>query len=130
MYTRLVRAEYCDRLSGGKAWLSGWPSLSLYDTQHYLVLSVPLSFSCSTDASSQEPFLAVSVRFDMTVFADLTITMDNRVYAESINPQGIVSSPLDAELADTTLRLLRALASPVQAAYWHQPSYVNYACEY
>lgn len=87
-----------------------------YDAQHYLVLSVPLSLSCDTDASPQEPFLAVSVRFDMTVFAELSITdVDDRAYAETINPLGIVSAPLDAELADTTVRLLRALTSPIQA---------------
>ena len=33
-----------------------------YDPQHYLVLSVPLPFSTETDASPQEPLLAVSVR--------------------------------------------------------------------
>src|SRR5687767_10337566 len=42
-----------------------------YDAQHYLVLSVPLPFSTETDASTEEPLLAVSVRLDMTAVANL-----------------------------------------------------------
>ena len=40
-----------------------------YDPQHYLVLSVPLPFSTETDASPQEPLLAVSVQLNMTAVA-------------------------------------------------------------
>ncbi|HGM4255576.1 TPA: AraC family transcriptional regulator N-terminal domain-containing protein [Pseudomonas aeruginosa] len=86
-----------------------------YDPQHYLVLSVPLPFSTETDASPQEPLLAVSVRLDMTAVADLVIEVDQQASAASTAPAGIVSTPLDATLADTTVRLLRALRSPLEA---------------
>lgn len=86
-----------------------------YDTQHYLVLSVPLPFSTETDASPDEPLLAVSVRLDMTAVADLVIEVDQQASATSTAPVGIVSTPLDATLADTTVRLLRALHSPLEA---------------
>ncbi len=86
-----------------------------YDPQHYLVLSVPLPFSTETDASPQEPLLAVSVRLDMTAVADLVIEVDQQASATSTAPAGIVSTPLDATLADTTVRLLRALRSPLEA---------------
>ncbi|MFK6084832.1 AraC family transcriptional regulator [Acinetobacter baumannii] len=86
-----------------------------YDTQHYLVLSVPLPFSTETDASPDEPLLAVSVRLDMTAVADLVIEVDQQASATSTAPVGIVSTPLDATLADTTVRLLRALRSPLEA---------------
>ena len=86
-----------------------------YDPQHYLVLSVPLPFSTETDASPQEPLLAVSVRLDMTAVADLVIEVDQQASPMSTAPAGIVSTPLDTMLADTTVRLLKVLRSPLEA---------------
>ncbi|MEH2920975.1 AraC family transcriptional regulator N-terminal domain-containing protein [Samsonia erythrinae] len=86
-----------------------------YDPLHYLVLSVPLPFSSETDASPEEPLLAVSVRLDMTAVADLVMAVDQHVSTASGTPVGIVSTPLDDTLADTTIRLLRALCSPLEA---------------
>lgn len=86
-----------------------------YDAQHYLVLSVPLPFSTETDASPDAPLLAVSVRLDMTAVADLVIEVDHHANTSASAPTGIVSTPLDATLADTTVRLLRALCSPIEA---------------
>ena len=86
-----------------------------YDPLHYLVLSVPLPFSTETDASPEEPLLAVSIRLDMTAVADLVMTIDNHDNAPSGSPVGIVSTPLDDTLADTTVRLLKVLFSPIEA---------------
>ncbi|ANF57165.1 AraC family transcriptional regulator [Halotalea alkalilenta] len=86
-----------------------------YDAQHYLVLSVPLPFSSETEASPEEPLLAVSVRLDMTTVANLVIELEHLETRAITAPEGIVSTPLDATLAETALRLLRALASPVEA---------------
>ena len=98
-----------------------------YDPQHYLVLSVPLPFSTETDASPQEPLLAVSVRLDMTAVADLVIEVDQQASPMSTAPAGIVSTPLDTMLADTTVRLLKALRSPLEARVLGQPSFANCA---
>jgi len=86
-----------------------------YDAQHYLVLSVPLPFSTETDASPEEPLLAVSISLDMTAVADLIMEVDHHTCTASNLPVGIVSTPLDAALADTTVRLLRSLRSPLEA---------------
>ncbi len=86
-----------------------------YDAQHYLVLSVPLPFSTETEASPKEPLLAVSIRLEMTAVADLVIELDNHEISAAPAPAGIVSTPLDTALAETTLRLLRVLSSPVEA---------------
>ena len=86
-----------------------------YDALHYLVLSVPLPFSTETDASPEEPLLAVSVRLDMTAVADLVIEVEQQANRSVNAPLGIVSTPLDALLADTTVRLLQALTSPLEA---------------
>jgi AraC-like DNA-binding protein len=88
----------------------------VYDAQHYLVLSVPLPFSTETQASKEEPLLAVSFRLDLTALADLILAIDARGGApEEGVPLGIVSTPLEGDLADATLRLLRALCSPLDA---------------
>ncbi|EOI3545802.1 AraC family transcriptional regulator N-terminal domain-containing protein [Cronobacter dublinensis] len=86
-----------------------------YNASHYLVLSVPLPFSTETDATPQEPLLAVAVGLDMTVIADLVLTLDGGQGARATPPEGILSMPLDEPLADTTLRLLRALSHPQEA---------------
>ncbi len=86
-----------------------------YNAQHYLVLSVPLPFSTETDATPQEPLLAVAVRLEMTVIAELVLALDGERGADAAPPEGILSTPLNAPLADTTLRLLRALSHPQEA---------------
>ena len=85
-----------------------------YDAQHYLVLSVPLPFSTETDASAEEPLLAVSIRLDMTTVTDLVMAVNGSA-SQTSAPAGIISTPLDVSLADATLRLLEALASPLDA---------------
>src|SRR5699024_6258448 len=67
----------------------------LYDAQHYLVLSVPLPFSTETEASPDEPLLAVSVRLDLTSVADLVMTLEDKDVLSQTTPEGIVSTPLD-----------------------------------
>lgn len=94
----------------------------VYDAQHYLVLSVPLPFSTETQASKDEPMLAVSIRLDLTTVADLAVAIDSRAGGHGEDaprgdaPLGIASTPLSGELADATVRLLRALCSPLDAA--------------
>ncbi|WP_313702567.1 AraC family transcriptional regulator [Achromobacter sp.] len=101
----------------------------VYDAQHFLVLSVPLPFSTETQASKEEPMLAVSIRMDLATVADLVVAIDNRSgdgpEAASTRtgtgahngdaPLGIASTPLSVELADATVRLLRALCHPLDA---------------
>ncbi|WLI78615.1 AraC family transcriptional regulator [Kosakonia sp. H02] len=86
-----------------------------YDKQHYLVLSVPLPFSTETQASAEAPLLAVSVGLDMAVLTELVLELDLPPGRAAAAPEGIMSTPLEPTLAQTTLRLLRALASPQEA---------------
>lgn len=87
----------------------------VYDAHHYLVLSVPLPFSTETEASEAEPMLAVSLRLDMATIADLVLTLDQDRVPEIAAPAGIISTPLDEELENASLRLLKALAHPIDA---------------
>lgn len=86
-----------------------------YNKQHYLVLSVPLPFSTETEASPEAPLLGVTVSLNMTVLSELVMSLGEAATRPGMAPEGILSTPLDETLADTTLRLLRALASPQEA---------------
>lgn len=87
----------------------------VYDAQHYLVLSVPLPFSTQTEASEREPLLAVTLHLDLIELSELIVAIDRSGTHQQDAPRGIVSTPLDGDLAEATLRLLRALASPLDA---------------
>jgi len=91
-----------------------------YDAHNYLVLSVPLPFECETEASPEEPMLAVSIRVDLAVLGELLMKMDGAP-ASGIQgppnpsiPQGIYSTELDLKLSETTVRLLECLANSVE----------------
>lgn len=53
----------------------------LYDAQHYLVLSVPLPFISQTEATKKEPLLALSIRLDLTMLADLLLALERATRA-------------------------------------------------
>ncbi|MEF7616732.1 AraC family transcriptional regulator [Aquincola sp. MAHUQ-54] len=88
-----------------------------YDTQHYLVVSVALPFSMETDASPAQPLLALYVRLNFRVVADLLMEIDEAAaHLPVAAPKGMVSSTLEPMLQATVLRFLEAMASPVDAA--------------
>ncbi|CRL44330.1 hypothetical protein SGGMMB4_01378 [Sodalis glossinidius str. 'morsitans'] len=86
-----------------------------YDQHHYLVLSVPLQFLTETEASPQYPLLAVAIALNMAVLSELVMWLDRPGTRACDAPEGIIYTPLDAAIADTTLRLLQALASKEEA---------------
>lgn len=87
-----------------------------YDAHNYLVLSVPLPFECETEASPEEPMLAVSIRVDLAVLGELLMKMDGaHATATPAMPQGIYSTKLDVQLSETTVRLLECLGDPAEA---------------
>jgi AraC-like DNA-binding protein len=86
----------------------------VYDNQHYLVVSVPVPFTMETDASADEPLLAIYFRLDHAVAAELCIQIDERRGASSAAPRGLYSSPMEDALTASVLRLLEALANPLE----------------
>ncbi|MDW3686261.1 AraC family transcriptional regulator [Cupriavidus sp. CV2] len=85
-----------------------------YDPLHYLVLSAPLPFEAQTFASAAEPLLAISMRIDLTVAAELALALGDPGRGAP-QPQGICAAPLDDRLGDAVLRLLQASQCPVEA---------------
>jgi len=90
--------------------------LYLYDAQQYLAVSVPVPFDMETDASPAEPLLALYLHLDFTLAAELALHIDRHVdSAAQPAPQSMMSSPLDAGMRATVLRLLEALGRPLEA---------------
>lgn len=87
----------------------------LYDAQHFLVLALPLPFFSETDASPDEPMLAVSIRLDLAEVADLVVKL-GQGDVPARPPTGIASTPLSKALSNATLRLLESLGSPMDAS--------------
>lgn len=99
----------------------------IYDAQHYLVLSVPLPFECETEATPQEPMLAISLRIDLSVIAEILMTLNDTRGPMDSEPRAVYATPLDRTLSDAVLRLLESLASPHDARILG-PSIVREIC--
>lgn len=90
----------------------------VYDAHNYLVLSVPLPLECETEATQDKPLLAVSIKVDLGMLAELLMKMDQGPQSGASGgaiPQGIYSTHLDEKLSENAVRLLECLNDPVEA---------------
>ena len=87
----------------------------VYDAQHYLAVSVPVPFTMETEASEAEPMLAIYLRLDFNVAADLMLELDALDSTVRAEPRGMVSTPLDETFGASVLRLLEAMSLPLDA---------------
>lgn len=89
-----------------------------YDAQHYLAVSVPVPFTMETEATPDAPLLAIYLHLDLQVAADLLIELgDHAARTEApTQAQSMMSSPMHGAMQTTVLRLLEALADPLEAA--------------
>lgn len=87
-------------------------TLYQYDAQHCLAVAVPVPFIMETDASAEEPLLAIYLHLDFTVLAGLLLELGE---AGGAQPCSMVSTPMDEALAETVLRFLRAMGDAREA---------------
>jgi AraC-like DNA-binding protein len=87
----------------------------VYDAQHYLVVSVPVPFTMETDASVEEPMLAVYLHLDFKLAGELMLQVDETEGTRRAQPKGMYSSPMDDLLSESTLRFLEAMSRPADA---------------
>lgn len=89
----------------------------IYDARHYLAVSVPVPFDMETDATPEQPLLALYLHLDFALAAQLALEIDRHGTPGAMQaPQSMLSSPVDDELRATVLRLLQALSRPLEAA--------------
>lgn len=87
-----------------------------YDAHNYLVLSAPMPFECETEVGPDGPLLAVCIHIDLAVLGELIMKMDCKpLAAGAYEAHCVYSTPLDLALSEAAVRLLEALATPVDA---------------
>lgn len=89
----------------------------VYDEQHYLAVAVPVPFTMETDATPEQPLLAIYLHLDFQLAAELMLQIDQigQHVAEDA-PRSLFSSPMDPALTQSVLRFLEALGRPLEAA--------------
>jgi hypothetical protein len=83
-----------------------------YGAHQFMVASVPMPFEGETFASPQEPLLVIKVKLDLAVIAELALAIDP-TFEPMPGAESVAMAPVDAPLADSVIRLLRALRSPL-----------------
>jgi AraC-like DNA-binding protein len=90
-----------------------------YGANQFLLLTVPMPFEAETIVAEDGPLLGVSIQLDLGLAAELALAIDPQ--AEITNTaEGIAATELDLPLAETVVRLLRALRSPVETRLFGQ----------
>jgi len=87
----------------------------LYDAQHYLMVAVPVPFTMETDASEDEPMLAIYMRLDFSLAADILLQLEAYPYQPVESPKSMVSSPMDEAMRASVLRFLQIMVCPQDA---------------
>ncbi len=88
----------------------------VYDAHQYLVVAAPVPFTMETDATPEQPLLAVYLHLDFPLAAELMLQIDQHGGSAASEPQTMLSSPLDADVHLALWRLLDALGRPLDAA--------------
>ena len=92
-----------------------------YDNNNYLVVSVAMPFECETFATPESPLLGIYIDVDISQLHELISQMGQEVPPAppssdgGILPQGIGPAPMEPEMADATVRLVKCLRSETEA---------------
>jgi AraC-like DNA-binding protein len=107
----LYEPLFCVVAQGRKQIMIG-DRVLIYDAAKYLVVSVDLPASGSIiDASAEEPYLAFSLRLDRAALAELLLEMAD-AEDHGAPAAGMAVCPVDPELLDPVIRMLRLLDRP------------------
>ena len=111
----LVKPSFCVIAQGSKEVLLGG-SRYLYDPFHYLISTVELPrVSQILEASRERPYLSFRLELDPALVG-LVLAKDGHAFApDHTDVMAMDVSPLDVNLQDAVLRLVRLLDSPAEA---------------
>jgi AraC-like DNA-binding protein len=89
-----------------------------YDPMHYLLVTTELPVATYIiEASPEQPFLSLSVRLDPTFVGSVMVEAGHVSSRSRANVRAINVSPLDTDLLDTVVRLVRLLDTPAEARF-------------
>jgi AraC-like DNA-binding protein len=93
-----------------------------FDPAHYLISSVSLPYATSvTEASEERPYLGFVLRLDPAVVGSVLVEVGHVAPRRHTAATAIDVSPLDADLLDAAVRLLRLVQSPTGVRFLAPP---------
>ncbi|GBR35491.1 AraC family transcriptional regulator [Gluconobacter kondonii] len=88
-----------------------------YDAEHYLAVSVPVPFRMASQASPDQPLLAIYFDFDLHLAAEIATTLNGQAgHDERMQARSLISSRMAPTMTDVLQRLLHALHHPQELA--------------
>lgn len=111
----VTKASFCVIAQGSKVVLLGGDSYR-YDPFHYLLATIDLpSVSQVMDASKQQPYLSLRLELDPALVGSVMVETDHSPSAGHNDVRSIDVSPLDMNLLDAVVRLVRLVDYPAEA---------------
>ena len=111
----LVEPSLCVVAQGSKEFLLG-KNRCRYDPLHYLLVTVDLPcVGHVLEASWEQPFLNLRLELDPTLLGAIMIEADHASPPGAADMRAIAVSPMDIDLLDAIVRLIRLLDSPAEA---------------
>jgi len=105
----------CGIAQGSKQLLLG-EHLYRYDPAHYLLITAELPTVAQViDASPERPYLGVRLNLDPGLVASVIVEAGNLAAQSGGDVRGLDVSPLDTELLNSMLRLVRLTDTPAEA---------------
>ncbi|MFZ6873719.1 AraC family transcriptional regulator [Undibacterium sp. Di27W] len=94
-----------------------------YDARQYLVVSAPMPFEADTEATAEQPMLGIHLGIQHALAAELALAVQEAQTDAALRPADtpagtpafMYATQVDDTLAEAVLRLLHALASPLEA---------------
>ncbi|HEX6799641.1 MAG TPA: AraC family transcriptional regulator [Ktedonobacterales bacterium] len=111
----VVEPSLCVVAQGSKEFLLG-ESRYRYDPFHYLLVTVDLpNVGQIVEASKERPYLGVRLELPTALVSEVMVETGHPAPPGPADVRAIAASPLDANLLDAAVRLVRLLDSPTEA---------------
>lgn len=111
----VVKPSFCVIAQGRKEiWLGN--SRYLYDPDHYLIATLELPrISQILEASPERPYLSFRLELDPALVYEVMLNAGQSVPSPRVDVRAMDVSPLDTDLLDAVVRLVRLLDAPDEA---------------
>jgi AraC-like DNA-binding protein len=110
----VLKPAFCVIAQGSKDVLLN-DELFHYDSGHYLISTIDLPVKSSVvEASREKPYLNLRIDLDPAIVASVMIESGVEIKKSGATAKAMDVSPVDADLLDATLRLVKLLDSPIE----------------
>jgi AraC-like DNA-binding protein len=111
----VIKPSFCVIAQGSKEVLQG-DSRYVYDPAHYLIATVDLPRASQVlEASPERPYLSLTLTLAPALVSSVLVEMEQGLPPGDVDARAMAVSPLDVELQDAVVRLIRLLDTPGEA---------------